>query len=289
MERREIIHGTLMRSTIHSVTARDYWPMVAGIRRSRREWILRAAASQLGNVDTDAALADLRSLFENGPVRARDVASEMTRRGYPRQIVGLASVWVDLVRIPPSGTWERRANDRYELADRWLPPDSQPGGVPTELDGLRLLLERYLRGFGPARINDFANWAGVSLPLAKNATDGVELRHFRDEQGRELVDVPDAPLPPEDSPAPVRFLPVWDATLLVHCRRTLILPEEFRPLLFNTKAPQSFHSFLVDGQVAGTWRYHAGSVTTESFVKLPPDAQREVDEEAARLARFHAG
>ena len=288
MERREVIHGTLMRSTIHSVTARDYWPMVAGIRRARRDWILRAAASQLGHVDTDGAAAHLRSLFRNGPVRAREVASRMTELGYPRQVVGLASVWVDLVRIPPSGTWERRANDLYELADRWLPPDDQPGGMPSENEGIRLLLLRYLTGFGPARTADFANWAGIPPALARHVALGEELKHFRDEQGRELIDVPDAPLPTEDVPAPVRFLPVWDATLLVHCRRTLIVPEHFRPLLFNTKAPQSFNSFLVDGQVAGTWRYHAGSVTTESFVKLPPDAQREVDEEAARMSRFHA-
>ncbi len=288
MERRDVIHGTLMRSTIHSVTARDYWPMVVGIRRSRREWIMRSAGSHLSHVDTDSAAADLRSLFENGPARAREISAAMTERGYPRQIVGLASVWVDLVRIPPSGTWERRANDLYELAERWLPPDSQPGGLPSEGDGVRLLLQRYLGGFGPARINDFANWAGVTLPLAKSATDRFELRYFKDEQGRELIDLPDAPLPPEDTPAPVRFLPVWDATLLVHCRRALILPEEFRPFVFNTRTPQSVNTFLVDGQVAGTWRYHAGSVTTESFVKLPPDAQHEVDEEAARLARFHA-
>ena len=81
--------------------------------------------------------------------------------------------------------------------------------------------------------------------------DRMTLRRFRDEQGGELLDLPRAPLPDADVPAPVRFLPTWDATLLVHARRTQILPERFRPLLFDTKTPHSFPSFLIDGQVAG--------------------------------------
>ena len=137
------------------------------------------------------------------------------------------------------------------------------GGIPDELDGVRLLLRRYLAGFGPARLNDFANWAGIPLPLAKSASNSFDLRRFRDEQGRVLVDLPDAPLPADDVPAPVRFLPVWDPTLLVHCRRALILPEEHRPRIFNTRTPHSINCFLVDGQVAGSWRYNSGRVITE--------------------------
>ena len=85
------------------------------------------------------------------------------------------------------------------------------------------------------------------------------MRRFLDEQGKELVDLPRAPLPDPDTPAPVRFLPVWDATLLVHARRTQILPEEHRSRVFNVKTPQSVHTFLVDGQVAGTWRHERGA------------------------------
>jgi hypothetical protein len=148
-------------------------------------------------------------------------------------------------------------------------------------------LRRYLEAFGPARLNDVANWAGISLPLVKAAAQSFELRQFRDEQGRTLVDLPGLPLLAEEVVAPVRFLPVWDPTLLVHCRRALLLPEEFRPLIFNTRTPHSFNSFLVDGQVAGTWRYDSRRVVTEAFRPLSEAAQREVEAEADRLTRFH--
>ena len=123
MERREVIHGTLMRVTIHSVSARDYWPMVAGIRRSRQEWVLRVSSGMRGNAPIEPVVQAIREVFADGPVRAKQLTAEVTARGYPPQAIGWASLWVDIVRIPPSGTWDRRANDLYELAERWLPPD----------------------------------------------------------------------------------------------------------------------------------------------------------------------
>ena len=287
MEAREVIHGTLMRVTIHSVTARDYWPIVAGIRRSRQEWMRRVSGGRVDEFDFAAAGDALRGVLRDGPLRARDVTRLMAERGFPRESVGRGSLWTDLVRIPPSGTWERRANDLYELAERWLPPESQPGGVADEADGINLLLRRYLGAFGPARVADFANWAGLPPRTAAHAAHDAQLRHFRDEAGRVLVDLPDAPLPAEDTPAPVRFLPVWDATLLVHCRATQILPEAYRPLIFNTRTPQSVPCFIVDGQVAGTWRYNSGAVVTDAFAVLPAALRRAVDAEAARLTQFH--
>jgi len=276
-----------MRITIHSVSARDYWPTVAAVRRSRQEWIKRVSGAQVGAVDFAAAGAALRDVLRDGPLRARDVTRLMAERGFPRESVGRGSMWTDIVRIPPSGTWERRANDLYELAERWLPPETQPGGMPDEADGIRLLLRRYLRAFGPARLADFANWAGLPPRSVTRAAHGTQLRRFRDEAGRVLVDLPDAPLPPEDTPAPVRFLPVWDATLLVHARTKQILPEAYRPLVFSTRTPQSVPCFIVDGQVAGTWRYDSGAVVTDAFAALPAALRRAVDAEAARLTQFH--
>ena len=102
----------------------------------------------------------------------------------------------------------------------------------------------------------------------------IELRPLPDEDGHELLDVPDAPLPDPETPAPVRFLPTWDATLLVHARRTQILPEEYRPLIFHTKMPPSYPTFLVDGQVAGTWRFEDGDVQLTPFRKLAAGERR---------------
>jgi hypothetical protein len=116
----------------------------------------------------------------------------------------------------------------------------------------------------------------------------AKLRRFAAEDGAELLDLPRAPLPDPETPAPVRFLPTWDATLLVHARRTGILPEEHRPKVFNTKTPQSVSTFLVDGRVAGTWRYEKGKVKTEPFGRLDSAAKREVRQEGERLAELHA-
>jgi hypothetical protein len=286
MERREVIHGTLMRVTIHSVSARDYWPMVAGIRRSRQEWVLRVSSGLRGIARIEPVVEAIREVFAGGPVRAKQLTTEVTARGFPREAIGWACLWVDIVRIPPSGTWERRANDLYELAERWLPPDSGVGGGATEEDGMRLLVQRYLGGFGPATVADLAGWAGVAPARLRPVLAKTDLRNFKDEMGRNLIDLPDLPIPAEDAPAPVRFLPQWDTTLLVNCRRTQILPEVYRPLIFSTKTPQSFPTFTVDGQVAGTWRYQDGRVITETFASLSSAQRRDVEGAAARMAEF---
>ena len=123
--------------------------------------------------------------------------------------------------------------------------------------------------------------------LLRPAAGRLRLRRFRDEEGKELLDLPRAPLPAADLPAPARFLPTWDATLLVHARRTGILPERYRPLVFNTKTPHSTSSFLVDGFVAGAWRFEAGRVKLEPFEPLGRAVSKALDDEAERLADLH--
>lgn len=184
--------------------------------------------------------------------------------------------------MPPSGTWERRRADLYAAAADWL----EPADV-TRDEGLELLVRRYLGGFGPAPAADIANWAGLPVSSLAPALERLSLRRFRNEGGRELLDLPRAPLPDPDTPAPVRFLPTWDATLLVHARRAGILPEEHRPKVFSTKTPHSVGTFLVDGAVAGTWRYEGGTVRTAPFDRLDAATRRELVEEAERLAAFH--
>ena len=147
-----------------------------------------------------------------------------------------------------------------------------PGAFRADsLAGLELDKGRTVGAFGPATVRELADWAGTPITSFLPVIDRISLRRFRDEKGKELHDLHRAPLPDPDVPAPVRFLPTWDATLLVHARRTQILPERYRPLVFNTRTPHSVPTFLVDGAVAGTWRYEGG----------------RVDEEAKRLADFH--
>jgi len=278
LERKTVVQSTLMRTTIHLVSRGDYWPFTVGIRRHRREQWLRAHKADRRKIE--AACRKLRPHFKGGSLSQAEVDEILSANAATRNGVGL---FLDLVRVPPSGTWERRRADVYALAEDWVGPEDV-----TEQEGLETLVRRYLSGFGPARPEEIANWAGVSNPEIKGVLDGIELRRFEDEEGKELIDLPRLPLPDADTPAPARLLPVWDATLLVHARRTQILPERYRPRIFNTKTPHSVNTFLVDGQVAGTWRYDKGRVKLDPFGRLPKGARSELDEEAQRLAEFHS-
>jgi hypothetical protein len=258
-----------MRTTIHTVSRRDYWPFARALRRSQREWWLRL---QKGTV-TDAEMQErgerVRAALADGPLPAKRV--EEIAAGY----VGL---WVDLIRVPPSGTWERRRADLYGLAESWVGPSEA-----TEEEGLAHLARRYLGGFGPAPLADVASWIGVRPTTLRPVVEGLELRRFRDEQGGELLDLPRAPLPPAETPAPVRFLPTWDAVLLVHARRTGVLPEQYRPLLFQNQNPPSLPTFLVDGRVAGAWRHDGDRIVLEPFDRLARETRRALAEEGERL------
>ncbi|MDP8958075.1 MAG: winged helix DNA-binding domain-containing protein, partial [Actinomycetota bacterium] len=232
LERRQSVQGTLMRVTIHMVSAGDYPLLAAGVRRGRREWWLRTHRRRLGDVDMEDVASRVRSFLGNGP-RHRQELVELLRPFDPSggsMLLGGAGLWVDLLRVPPSGTWEKRRADLYALAETWLGTSEA-----TTEDGLSHLVLRYLGGFGPAPLSDIADWAGLPVTMVRPALDGLKMRRFRDEEGAELLDLPGAPLSPADTPAPVRFLPTWDATLLVHARRTAILPEEYRSLVFNPK------------------------------------------------------
>jgi Winged helix DNA-binding domain len=280
LERRSVAQGTLMRVTIHLVSARDFPVLAEGVREQRRAWWARAHGGRADKRKIAAAAKKARSLLAKGPRRRAELAEELGADSVTWNGVGM---WLDLVRVPPSGTWEQRRADLYALADDWLGESEA-----TADQGLELLVRRYLSGFGPGSLKDLANWAGLPAALLKPVVEGLKLRRFRDERGGELLDLPRAPLPDPETPAPVRFLPVWDATLLVHARRTQILPEQYRTRVFGTKTPQSVNTFLVDGRVAGTWKYDRGRVVVEPFERLARDVRREVAEEAARLTEFHA-
>lgn len=278
LERRTVVQGTLMRATIHLVSADDYWPFALGIREARRVAWVRVSRRGLSEEELAAAARRLREALADGPLRRKEIEALLG----DRLLANGVGICLDLVRLPPSGTWERRRADLHGLAEEWLgPPDVTPE------QGVDLLVRRYLGGFGPAPVGDVANWAGLPVREVAGAIEGMGLRRFRDERGDELLDLPDASLPDAEAPAAVRFLPTWDASLLVHARRTGVLPEEHRPKVFNTKTPQSVPTFLVDGQVAGTWRYEKGRVTVEPFGRLDAATRRELDAEGERLAAFH--
>lgn len=272
IEARAAIQATLMRATIHLVAADDYWPFAAGIRRARQEWSMRLGEGSSSARDWPTHARELRDALADGSRSTAELGA--LAAGF----VGHVGLWVDLVRVPPSGTWERRRADILDLATTWLGPDTA-----DEATGLRALLHAYLRGFGPAALKDVASWAGVPVTWLRDAAADPALRRFQDTDGRELFDLPDAPLPGEDTPAPVRLLPHWDATLLVHARRTGILPEAYRTIIFTSKRPFSAGVVLVDGRVVGEWSIRDGHVEPTLYEALSTADRADVDDEVGRL------
>jgi Winged helix DNA-binding domain len=282
LEQRRAVQATLLRSTIHIVSVRDFHLFAPAIRRGRRDWWLRVARHQLQGADMGDVAAMVREHLTGRPRRAAELKALLAARGVPAIALSGVGLWVDMVRVPPSGTWGRRRADLYALADEWLGPSNA-----GEDEGLDHLVRRYLAGFGPAPLGDVASWAGLPAGTLRPVAARLRLRSFRDERGTELLDVADAPLPDAGTPAPVRFLPTWDATLLVHARRTQILPEAYRPLVFDTRTPHSVPTFLVDGAVAGKWRWEDGRVRLEPFHALPRRVLDELEAEAGGLAALH--
>jgi hypothetical protein len=273
LEDRTVIQGTLMRSTIHLVAPADYWPFAIAVREARRQSWLRNVRGLSARQMAGAARTVARRLAD-GPLARREI-EDMIGKDRARGV----GLWLDMVRVPPSGTWERRRADLYGDAAAWLDPE------PIDpRDAIAHLVRRYLGGFGPARRHDVASFTGLKLGALKPVLQALELEDL----GDGLLDLPGAPRPDAETPAPVRFLPVWDATLLVHARRTGVLPEDLRPRVFHVRKPHGTPVFLVDGSVAGEWRYDDGRVALEPWTKLDRATRRALDDEAERLAAFHA-
>jgi hypothetical protein len=274
LEDRSVIQATLMRTTIHLVSRREYWLFAMGVRRSRRTQAIRLGGG------TEAEMLErasrLAAALADGPRSVRELGE--LAAGF----LGSLGVWLDLVRVPPSGTWERRRADRIALAEQWVGPCDV-----SEDDGLGHLVRSYLGAFGPAAWRDIALWSGVPVADLQRGGAGIALVDLVDDAGRPLVDLAAAPIPAGDAHAPVRFLPHWDANLLVHVRRTGILPDEHRPLMFSTKKPFSMGGYLVDGRVVGGWSWRDGAIVLEPFEDIPPTARRTVERERAALEAFH--
>jgi hypothetical protein len=276
LEDRSVIQATLMRGTIHMVTRRDFWAYAVGVRRARQEWAARVAVMP-PKAELTTKAAALREALGDGPKTVKELGD--AGRGF----VGNLGLWVDLVRVPPSGTWERRRADRLALAEQWVGPEDL-----TEAEGLAHLARTYLQAFGPAPWKDVAGWAGLSVEAAKRAGEGLDLVTYLDQDGRELFDLRGRTLPDEAVPAPVRFLPHWDNNLLVHARRTGLLPEEHRPKVFSTKNPFSVGVVLVDGRAVAAWTPRNGRIEVEPFEQLSARDSKAIEREREALEAFHA-
>lgn len=273
LERRSVVRATLFRVTLHFVAATNHAAFAVLAHRRWRDDLLRQGIPVNDLAERIERLAE-RGTFTYADMSA--VAPELGERQFRVRCL------TPLVHVPPSGTWGH-SRVRVTTAERWL-----SGPEPSQSEAAALLVRRYLGAFGPATRRDLLAFSELRVA---DVTPGLELlegqlRRFRDEEGRELLDLPRAPRPAADTPAPVRFLPRWDALLLSHADRSRVLPPEYRGAVIT--GGWVHPTFLVDGVVAGIWRLEDGKVKTEPFAPLPRTARRELDDEARRLARFLA-
>jgi len=271
LERRSVIQATLMRGTIHVVSRRDYWPFAVAIRAAQREWLVRAW--KVTEPELERQADQLRLLLAEGPRRAEELKA-VGRRWDPA---------LGLVRVPPSGTWERRRANLIDLADRWVGPENAPAD-----EAVVHLIRRYLAGFGPAARDDIASWAGLKRAHVDPVLDRLELRRFRDEAGGELLDVPRAPLPDPETPAPPRFMPEYDNALLGYADRSRVV-DRTRPQL-EVPGNFSISVLLIDGFVGGSWKLHrlkkTATLAIELLEPLSQDTHAALLDEAHGVLQF---
>jgi hypothetical protein len=273
-ERRRVVRGTLMRVTIHLLSARDYLALAPVWRAKRREEYARQGG------DVAAAEERTRAAVANGPRTHAELNAELGE-AYSLRFGPL----LPLAHVPPAGTWRYHGPTPLVEAERWL---GKPFGDPRA--GARLLVERYLAGYGPASQRDLIRFSGLRVKDVADALASLEprLRRYTADDGRTLLDLPRLPLPTPGTPAPVRFLGRWDNAILGYDRRERILPAEYAERKIGLGGDQVF---LVDGFVAGIWTVEraAASATLrlEPLAPLPRGARRDVEDEAASLLSWH--
>lgn len=277
------VQGTLMRATIHTVSAADYHPLVAAVREPLQAWARRVNGG--ASDDRRAEFVEVvRRTLSSRPPLARAAFLDLVAVAGPA-VKQTIHTDAEVVRVPPSGTWHRRRADLFGLADDLIGEHVEV--APAE--GRRHLVRRYLAAFGPAAARDIATFCGIPPAMLAPTLESLDLVSYSDESGTTLLDLPGAEIAPPDIPAPVRFLPTWDSILLVHARRTAVLSEQHRDYLFSSKTPHAFPTFMVDGAIAGTWRWDAaaGRIAIEPLERLPDSTMAELDAEAAGLAELH--
>ncbi|HET7232022.1 MAG TPA: winged helix DNA-binding domain-containing protein [Longimicrobium sp.] len=281
---RRAVRIVLMRSTVHLVTGRDgltLRPLTQPVLE--RQFRGSPYGKRLAGMDTDAIVAAGRALLEERPLTTTDAARVLRERWPDADAESVAHVLrtaLPLVQVPPRGVWGQGGLPLCTTAEHWL---GRPLDAAPSADAMML---RYLSAYGPATVADVQAWSGLTRLREVAERLRPRLRTFRDEGGNELLDVPDAPLPDPDTPAPVRYLPEYDNALLSHADRTRIITPEQGARVFTRGA------LLVDGFVRGAWTLaRAKGVATlkvEAFAKLAKTERAEAEDEGGRLLAFAA-
>jgi Winged helix DNA-binding domain len=279
IESSAVVKATIMRVTLHLVAGDDY-PAYHQLSRQTR---MRKWRKDYAHLDEDQVKEELRA-FLSEPRTNNDIREYLLGRyqGIPTDhewhAVTFARSLLPIVHLPPAGFWRDRRRPRFVFDSRELPdPD----------DAATLVLERYLRAFGPASKRDAAAWAGVAQRDFAAAWQRLPTVSYRDENGIELLDLPDQPLPPASTKLPVRFLARWDQVLLAYSDRDRIIPPELAPLRLTLSGDQTV---TVDGRVAASWKLERATrrvkVVIEPHTAIRKAALPQIRAEAKRTARF---
>ncbi|MEU3347651.1 winged helix DNA-binding domain-containing protein [Streptomyces sp. NPDC006700] len=295
MAAREVVRIVTLRSTIHTHTADDCLtlrPLVQGAR-DRELHLFRKG---LHGVDLDRLTALARDLVEAEPrtmAQLRAALGAQWPDADPQALGVAARCRLPLVQVTPRGLWDRGGQVALTTAEHWLGRPAAP--TPREGDhregdhtALEAAVLRYLAAFGPASVRDMQTWAGLTRLRPVFERLRPRLLTFRDDGGTELFDLPGAPRPDPDTPAPPRFLPEYDNLLLSHADRARVVPARYRGR--NATGNQAHRTLLVDGFLAGLWKPEGDTLVIESFGPLTRAQRQDVTAEAERmLAALHPG
>jgi len=286
--KRKVVRIALMRSTIHLVTARDcLW-----LRPLTQPVIERSAKGSFGRhwigLDTEALVAAGRALVEEKPRTFSELGKQLAERWPDRPPAALAQAiraWAPLVQVPPRGVWAMSGPAAHTTAEAWL-------GRPLATNpSLEEMIMRYLAAFGPASVKDMQTWSGLTRLSEVTERLRPRLATFRDESGRELFDLPDAPRLAPDTPAPPRFLYDYDNLLLSHADRSRFITGEYHKQGFTMDGPMPSIA-LVDGFTNATWKIirsrNTATLTIKPFTRLSRNDTAALTEEGARLLAFAA-
>jgi hypothetical protein len=287
---REVVRIALMRNTVHLVTSQDCLMLrpLTQVIFDRDLRVNTTFAPRLRGIDVGALAAAGRALVEEHPRTNAELGALLGERWPERDAASLAFAirsQVPLVQVPPRGIWGKGGQVRCTSAEAWL-------GRPLYADpSAEDMVVRYLAAFGPATVKDIQQWCG--LTRLRDVVERLRPRlvTFRDEAGNELFDLPDAPRPGPDTPAPARFLPEYDNLFVSHADRTRVISEADLERLRATERLVR-GSMLVDGFFRGLWqiRQQRGVATLhiESYGPLPNHDRESVADEGAHLLAFAA-
>jgi hypothetical protein len=287
---RQATRAAFMRSTIHLTSAADAAVLFSLLESFQYQRTMTGTpfGKRLRDLDHEELRRVAREIVEEAPRSTAELRPLLEERfpGHDGEAMALcATRFLPMVQVTPRGLWKESGHTRWTTAERWL-------GRPLEESPSRQeLVLRYLAAFGPASVMDMQNWSGLTKLKSDFEALRPSLVTFQNEAGKELFDLPEAPRPPADTPAPVRFLPVYDNVLLGHADRSRFFAED-TVIPENAGLGRDVGTILVDGVVRGLWKAETAKRAATLCIQIldgcPADAQAEVAAEGERLLAFLA-